>query len=56
MFSLSLEGMIKLEFFGYNLILDDCNVLVMVFIDDLYFEEFNFCDCLLSEEVSKIFL
>lgn len=45
----------KLDFFLFNLILEDCNVFVDIFIDDFFFEELFFFDCLLSEELSKIF-
>ncbi|XP_068755458.1 leucine-rich repeat-containing protein 45-like [Montipora capricornis] len=54
--SLSSEGMTKLELSGYNLTPDDCNALATALTDDLYFEELNLCDCLLSEEASKILL
>lgn len=48
------ESVMKLDFFCCNFILEDCNVFVSVFIDDLFFEELNFFDCLFSEELSKI--
>lgn len=53
---LTSEGMTKLDLSGYNLSPDDCNALAAALRDDLFFEELNLSDCLLSEESSKILL
>lgn len=50
------EEMAKLDLSGYNLTPDDCNALATALADDLFFEELNLSDCLLSEESSKILL
>lgn len=50
------EEMAKLDLSGYNLTPDDCNALATALVDDLFFEELNLSDCLLSEESSKILL
>ena len=50
------EEMVKLDLSGYNLTPDDCNALATALADDLFFEELNLSDCLLSEESSKILL
>ena len=50
------NNMSKLDLSSYNLTPEDCHALGTTLRDDLFFEELNFADCLLSEDSCKFLL